>query len=163
MKELTPELLELLNGIHYATLATLEPDGTAHLTTVWYIYDDNKIYIESSAGSRKYKNVIANPSASVIVDTRQVSKENWVSAIGDASILTGKESQEMNSRIRQRYLTEDAINDPQIGPFFAPQDDATICITPKKWRAFNMEEMDNKYLDGVLGAQTERWFKKVDL
>jgi hypothetical protein len=31
---------EFLNGRHYATLATLNEDGSIHLTPVWYLFED---------------------------------------------------------------------------------------------------------------------------
>ena len=162
MKELTPILVKLLNGIHYATLATYDSDETIHLTPVWYIYIDNKLYVPSSSTSRKYINIIKKPMVSILIDVRQAGKERWINLLGNAYMLMEKESKVMNSRIMKRYLTEDAIMDPQIGPLYAIGDDATICIEPNKWRTWSMEERDNKHFRGMLGKTPDKWFLKID-
>jgi len=162
MEELTPILVELLNGTHYATLATYDSDETIHLTPVWYIYINKKVYVPSSSTSRKYKNIIRKPLASILIDVRQAGKEQWINLLGNAYMLMEKESQVMNSRIMKRYLTEEAIMDPQIGPFYAVGDDATICIEPKKYRTWSMEERDNKHFGGMLGKTPNKWFLQLD-
>jgi len=42
MSELSDELRALLAERRYATLATHDPDGTIHLTPVWFLFDDER-------------------------------------------------------------------------------------------------------------------------
>jgi len=89
MSDLNDTLRAFLAETRYATLATHDPDGTIHLTPVWFLFNDGLFYFEAFSGSRKVKNLQENPSASVVVDRRQPGRESWVSAAGTADILTG--------------------------------------------------------------------------
>lgn len=162
MAELTDELRTLLAERRYATLATHDPDGTIHLTPLWFLFDGDRFYFPSYAASRKVANLGRNPSASVIVDARSPATERWVSASGTAEILTGDEARAVNARIRQRYLTPDAIDDARIEPVFAAADDVTIRLTPTRWRSWAAKDLDERFFGGILGRTPERWFLPVD-
>jgi hypothetical protein len=47
----------LLDGRHYATLATHDGDGSLHQTPVWYIFRDEQLFVGTSSLSRKFRNV----------------------------------------------------------------------------------------------------------
>jgi PPOX class probable F420-dependent enzyme len=154
---------ELLSERRYATLATQDRDGTIHLTPVWFLFDGGRFYFGSSAASRKVENLRERPSASVIVDARQPGAERWVSAHGVTDILTGDEAAAINARIRERYLTQAAIDDVRIGPVFASGDDVTIRLTPRAWRSWTVRDYDERAFGGILGETPERWFVPVDV
>lgn len=157
------ELRALLAERRYATLATHDRDGTIHLTPVWFLFDDGRFYFGSSSASRKVENLRRSPSASVIVDARRPGSERWVSASGTTDILTGDEALAINARIRERYLTQEAIDDARIGPVFASGDDVTIRLTPTAWRSWAVRDFDERSFGGILGRTPERWFLPVDV
>jgi PPOX class probable F420-dependent enzyme len=163
MSELTDELRALLAERRYATLATYDRDGTIHLTPVWFLFDGGRFYFGSSSASRKVENLQERPSASVIVDARRPGSESWISASGTTDILTDDEALAMNARIRERYLTQDAIDDARIGPVFAGGDDVTIRLTPTDWRSWAVRDFDERSFGGILGQTPERWFLPVDV
>jgi PPOX class probable F420-dependent enzyme len=162
MPDLTDELRALLDERRYATLATHDPEGTIHLTPLWFLFDDGRFYFPSFAASRKVKNLRRNPSASVVIDARSPGKERWLSASGTAEILTGDEASAINAGIRRRYLTQDAIDDARIEPVFAAADDVTIRLTPTGWRSWAVKDVDDRFFGGILGRTPERWFLSVD-
>jgi len=162
MANLRDEFREFLLGRHYATLATLNDDGTIHTTPVWYMFEGDKFFVGSTSTSRKVRNLIARPQATIMVDTRRPGNELWVSASGSADIIKGDESRQVTARILPRYLTKDALEDNQIGPGFAAADDITICITPKHWRSWSSKEVDQRYFGGRLTSSPEKWFRPVD-
>jgi PPOX class probable F420-dependent enzyme len=162
MAELTDALRAFLAERHYAVLATHDDDGI-HLTPIWFLFEDNRFYFESFSGTRKVQNLRRNPSASVVVDAREPGLERWVSAIGAVEILSGDESREINFRIRQRYLTPEALAHERIEPVFAMADDVTLALTPTAWRAWNSRDLDAQYFGGILGAEPKRWFLPVDV
>lgn len=161
MSDLTDEHRELLAERRYAVLATHDTDGTIHLTPVWFLFEGDRFYIESSSASRKIENLRHRPTASITVDVRQPGLDRWVSASGTADILEGDEAASINASIVRRYLTREAIEDPRIGPAFVAADDVTIRVTPTRWRSWSAYDLDERYFGGILGQDPERWFLPI--
>jgi PPOX class probable F420-dependent enzyme len=84
MSKLSDSMRELLNGRHYATLATLNEDGSIHLTPVWYLFEHEGFFVSTASSDRKVRNILARPEASLIIDIRKLGAERWVSASGTA-------------------------------------------------------------------------------
>lgn len=162
MSNLSDASRQVLEGRHYATLATHNVDGTILLTPVWYLFDSGKFYVGSLSTSRKVRNLTARNDATIMVDIRRPGMDAWVSASGQVEIITGEVSQQTNARIFRRYLTRDALEDSQIGPLFAAVDDITICLTPQKWRSWNSRDVDQQYFGGKLSSSPEKWFRPLD-
>lgn len=162
MPALTDQIRELLEARHYATLATHNEDGLIHLTPVWYLFDNHRFYVGSASSSRKTRNLVARPNATIMVDIRQPGSEGWVYASGRVEILRGYESQQVNSRILHRYLTQEAIEDPRIGRAFAATDDITLCLIPETWRSWRAKDVDEQYFGGILSSDPEKWFRPID-
>jgi PPOX class probable F420-dependent enzyme len=146
----------------YAVLATHEPDGGIHLTPIWFLFEDDRFYFESFSGSVKVRNLERIASASIVVDARRPGDERWVSASGPVEILGGADAQAVNSRIRRRYLTDEALADERIEPVFGAADDVTIVLTPARWRSWTVKGLDEQFFGGILGATPERWFLPLE-
>ena len=162
MSQLNDSMREFLNGRHYATLATLNADGSMHLTPVWYLFEDERLFVESAASDRKVRNLLARPQASLLVDSRRQGSERWVSASGTAEIIRGERSKAINAKILQRYLTTAGLEDPRVGPVFAAGSEVTIGLTPQLWRSFDLKRFDEQFFGGILGQTPERWFLPLD-
>jgi len=163
MTELTDELREFLGERRYAVLATHDPDDRIHLTPIWFLFEEHRFWFESFSGSRKVANLKENPSASVVVDAREPGRERWVSAAGTVEILSGDEALKINARIRQRYLTPEALAEERIEPVFAMADDVTLRLTPTDWRAWDSKGLDAQLFGGILGETTARWFLPLEV
>jgi PPOX class probable F420-dependent enzyme len=162
MSKLSDSMRELLNGRHYATLATLNEDGSIHLTPVWYLFENKCLFIETAASDRKVRNILARPEASLIVDIRKLGSERWVSGSGTAEIIHGERSKEINAKIQQRYLTKAGREDPRVGPVLAAGSEVTISLTPHSWRSFELKSFDDQFFGGILGQTPEKWFLPLD-
>jgi PPOX class probable F420-dependent enzyme len=152
----------LLKQRRYATLATQDADGSFHLTPVWYLFQDEQLFVGAASSSRKVRNAIARPTASLVVDVRQPGAERWVAGAGPVTILRNDDSRRINAAIHERYLTAEALRDPKVGPLFAAVDDVTLCIRPVKWRSWAAADVDTQFFGGILTATPERWFRPVD-
>ena len=162
MSKLSDSMRAFLRERHYATLATINEDGSIHLTPVQYLFENDRFFV-SSASDRKVKNIAARPQASVLVDTRRKQgAERWVSASGRAEIIKGEPSKQINAKIGERYLTKAGLEDPVVGPVFAAAGDVSICLNPDTWRSWELKSMDEQYFGGVLGQAPEKWFLPVD-
>jgi PPOX class probable F420-dependent enzyme len=149
---LDPTLQELLKGRHIATLGTESPDGSIHLTAVWYLFEDNYLFVATSSKSRKARNIAVRAKASLMVDVRKPGAERGVNGAGKAELISGDQSTEINRRIHGRYMSEKAMADPHIAPVFAAFDDVTIRITPNSWIAWDMAALDAQVFGGRLGG-----------
>ena len=164
MSQLSNSMREFLNGRHYATLATLNADGSMHLTPVWYLFEDERLFESRAAASdRKVRNISARPQASLLVDSRRKpGSERWVSASGAAEVIRGERSRAINAKIQRRYLTTAGLEEPRVGPVLAAASEVTIGLTPRVWRSFDLKSFDEQFFGGLLGQTPERWFLPVD-
>jgi PPOX class probable F420-dependent enzyme len=149
---LDPNLQELLRGRYIATLGTENADGSIHLTAVWYMFEDGHLLVATSSKTRKARNILARPKASLMVDVRKPATERGVTAIGKAELITGDRSRELNRRIHSRYMSAAAMSDPRIEPVFASFDDVTIRLSPTSWTAWDMAALDAQAFGGRLGG-----------
>jgi PPOX class probable F420-dependent enzyme len=162
MSKLSDSMRELLYGRHYATLATFNEDGSIHLTPVWYLFEDDCFFVSTGSPSRKVKNILARPKASIIVDIRNFGSERWVSASGTAEIIRGERSKEINTKIDKRYLTKAALEDPRVGPVMEAAGDVTISLTPHSWQSWDLKSLDDQFFGGILSQNPQKWFLPLD-
>jgi len=81
---------QLLDGRYIASLATRNPDGSTHIVAVWYLFDGGHVYVATSSRSRKAHNLQSNPSASVMIDSRDVAASRGVNIAGMAKTADGR-------------------------------------------------------------------------
>jgi len=143
---------EFLRGSRIATLATENEDGSIHLTAVWYLFENGCLYVTTSSKSRKARNAMERPKASLMVDSRKPAKERGVTAAGRVDVILGAEGQVIGRRIHERYLSAAALADPQVNSFFATVDDVTLRITPASWFCWDLAILDAQALGGKLAT-----------
>ncbi|MGQ0604017.1 MAG: pyridoxamine 5'-phosphate oxidase family protein [Anaerolineales bacterium] len=153
---------EFLSGLHYATLATRNEDGSIHLTPVWYLFEHECFFVETASSDRKVRNIVARPEASLVVDSRKLGSEQWVGAAGMADIIKGARSKELNAKIQHRYLTQAGRDDPRVGPIFAAASDVTIGLRPHSWRSWDLKSLDDQFFGSLLGHTPQQWFLPLD-
>jgi len=62
-----PESHRYLLDAQFATLATVEPDGTPQLSEIWFLYDDGEIRLSLNTARRKTQNLQARPQCSLMI------------------------------------------------------------------------------------------------
>lgn len=146
------KILKLIGERRIAALATQNNDGSIQLTAVWYLYENGCFHIATFSASRKARNVAAHAKATLMVDSRDGGADRGVTAIGRAELVGGDDARDVARTIHQRYLSEAALADPQIGPVFAAFDDVVIRITPESWLWWDTGEVDANYFGGKLSS-----------
>ena len=82
---LNEEIRRLLDGRHYAVLATINPDGGPQTSAMWVGRDGDDVLFSTVAGRRKHRNLERDPRASVsILDSDD--PENYVELRGRVTI-----------------------------------------------------------------------------
>jgi nitroimidazol reductase NimA-like FMN-containing flavoprotein (pyridoxamine 5'-phosphate oxidase superfamily) len=129
------EIEDVLGQRLTAALGTLNEDGSIHLTYLLFLYDNGRIYLETSSVTRKAKNAAARPGVSLLVDGRAATGTGvMVSVEGTARILTSAEADEFNRRLRAKYVVDDALDG--VNHAWGSVDDVCIEITPVTWRSW---------------------------
>ena len=141
---------EFLNGRFIASLGTQNEDGSVHLTAVWYLFEDGCLYVATSSRSRKARNVLSRPKASLMVDVRTPASERGLVAVCTAAVIRDESSKEINARIHSRYMSEAALSDPRAGGTMAAMDDITLKLTPTGWYTWDMRILDDILFGGTM-------------
>jgi PPOX class probable F420-dependent enzyme len=81
---LNDEIRRLLDGPHFAVLATLNPDGGPQTSAMWVGRDGDDVLMSTLEGRRKHKNLLRDPRASVTV--LDANPENYVELRGRVTI-----------------------------------------------------------------------------
>ena len=144
-----------------ATLGTHNDDGSSLLTPIWYVFEDGRLFVGTSRASRKARNVLARPRATLLVDRRGAADHRWVSAVGAAEVIGGEPAAAINARIRARYLTP--AGEAAYGRVLAVADDVVIAITPERWRSWSPGLLAKIVADlGAPSEATREWFVPED-
>ena len=74
---------------HDFWLATVTPDGTPHLMPVWAVWHTGQLWFSSSNGSRKARNLTAQPRCSLSTDDplEPVVVQGWAHRVTDPGQL----------------------------------------------------------------------------
>lgn len=139
------------------TIGTLNPDGSIHLAFVIFLWENGKLYFETSSLTKKARNVTANPTASFAFE----SGDGFMAmAEGTARIIEGPEAHSINARLREKYLTDEAVD--SVGAAWGEIDDVAIEITPVRWRSWDSSNFHRMSGDAADGLSRERWWKGPD-
>jgi nitroimidazol reductase NimA-like FMN-containing flavoprotein (pyridoxamine 5'-phosphate oxidase superfamily) len=123
------ELAAFLNEAPIARLGTQNPDGTIHMTSVYFKYDDGYILMGTQDISHKIRNIKQNSQVTVLIDNQQPP---WKAVIiyGEAS-LEYENVIEKRASIFERYMpAEDALESAK--GLAANFTSVVIRITPKQ-------------------------------
>jgi PPOX class probable F420-dependent enzyme len=64
---LNPEIRRLLDGRHFAVMATINPDGGPQTSAMWVGRDGDDVLFSTLVGRRKHRNLLRDPRVSVTV------------------------------------------------------------------------------------------------
>jgi PPOX class probable F420-dependent enzyme len=139
------------------TVGTLNPDGSIHLAFVIFLWEDGKLYFETSSITKKARNVAANPTTSFAFE----SGDGFMAmAEGTARLIEGAEAHAINARLREKYLTDDAVR--TVGAAWGEIDDVAVEITPHKWRSWDSSNFSNLGAEAAEGLSSDQWWKGAD-
>lgn len=98
---------DFLSESNIARVATVKPDGSPHVTPVWYLWENNQLLISVMKGSVKEGNIKQNNKVAVTVDSNTAPNKGVIIE-GTAKIEELRE--EIQRRICQRYLKTENID-----------------------------------------------------
>lgn len=120
------QFLTLVKG-NLASISTVSADGKPHSASVYFTFDDSlAIYFATRMGSRKYQNLLNNPSVAFLVSS--INPPTTLQLEGVANLVTDSGDQ----RTYFTQILEKATKDHAIPPISQMMDSelAIIKITP---------------------------------
>lgn len=97
-----PELARTwLDAPEYATIATIQPDGSPQLSVVWVERDGDDLLVSTIEGRRKHTNLVRDPRATLLVYPAS-SPESYVEVRGTVT-LTREGGRELIDRLARAY------------------------------------------------------------
>jgi PPOX class probable F420-dependent enzyme len=101
-----PEIEAFLSSAMKVQVATVNPDGSPHLTTLFYVLDDGRISFWTYGSSQKIKNLERDPRITCLVETGEDYFElRGVSISGKAEVLRDEaEIRRIGSAVARRMV-----------------------------------------------------------
>ena len=103
---LTDEDVALLKEPQIASVVTLNPDGSAHVTPVWVDSDGDAVLFNTAKGRVKHRNIERNPSVAVLV-VDKANEYRWVSVRGHAELVDDG-ADDFIDFLAKKYLDKDS-------------------------------------------------------
>lgn len=104
----------LASGPNFASLATILPDGTPQVHLMWVDTDGEHILINTETHRRKFRNLRANPAATVLIVDRD-NPWNYAEVRGRvADTVTGPEARAHIDTLANKYLGVDEYPNPIV-------------------------------------------------
>ena len=104
MAGLTDEQARLLQEPNFATVGTVNPDGSPQLSIVWIDWDGRNVLFNTAVGRVKPRNLERDPRVSVLVLDRG-DGYRWV-AVRGAAQLTTEGADEHIDKLARKYTGE---------------------------------------------------------
>ena len=103
-----------LDGLHFATIATLDRDGMPHQAVVWYRMDGDEIVINSARGRRWPANLTRDPRISLsVVDGADGYR--WVGLSGTVRAITDQPTAQADiAAMARRYHADEPDKAEQL-------------------------------------------------
>jgi PPOX class probable F420-dependent enzyme len=109
--QLSDQALALLESAAVATLATINPDGSAHLSSAWVGIENDEIVIATLPDQRKLRNIRRDPRVALSIASGRVNEwglAEYLVVEGTARITEGG-APELLQRLAHTYLGPEVI------------------------------------------------------
>lgn len=153
------QALATLGERRNAIVGTLNADGTIHMTPVWFLYEEGRLYFETNGSTRKARNVADRNALTMLVQGSGVD----VIAMGHGRLVGGEQGQDINRRLRAKYLTE--AGQGPLGRFYEVLDDVAVELEPVTVVTWTADKFFESWaeLPEYTPEAFEGWFKPYDV
>ena len=104
MHEFAGKTEEFLNGKHFGKLATVRKDGSPHVTPMWYMLENGRLFVNTTRLRVKYHNIRRDPRVSFLVDDGYP----YVMILGRARVAEERDPKKDIEALAVRYTGEEA-------------------------------------------------------
>ncbi|MDI5963674.1 PPOX class F420-dependent oxidoreductase [Streptomyces sp. SL13] len=102
---LSDELKSVLDGPVFATIATIQPDGSPQLSVVWVDRDGDDVLFSTTVDRRKERNLRRDPRVSLMVNPAD-NPYTYAEIRGTATLVT-EGADQLIDRLSHKYTGKD--------------------------------------------------------
>jgi PPOX class probable F420-dependent enzyme len=104
---LSDVLRAFLDAPHFATIATLDPDGTPRQAVIWYTLTGDELILNSAIGRRWPSNLLRDPRISIAV-TDHRDGYRWIGFSGRVTVVTDQATAQADiAAMARRYHADE--------------------------------------------------------
>lgn len=104
---LSESLRTFLDDEHFATIATIDPDGRPRQAVIWYTLDGDELVINSAVGRRWPSNLVRDPRLSIAIADRH-DGYRWVGLTGVVRVVTDQATAQADiAAMARRYHADE--------------------------------------------------------
>jgi PPOX class probable F420-dependent enzyme len=126
--QLSPRALLFLHPARFATLATVNPDGSPHQTVIWYLVREGELVVNSLVGRRWPTNLLRDGRFSLVVEEGL----DYLAISGTAHELGDAESAQVDIAEMARRYEEPLEAERLIEVRFRPQRRISFVLRPTR-------------------------------
>ena len=135
------ELDAFLRQKHVARLATIRNDGSPHLSPIWYVWDEGKIWIIFGATRLRVRNLTRDPRATICID-EDARLEHGFTAGAQGAYCRGSveltRDAEISERVYRKFMeVYDLVDDPAYVVARDAEDRVIAILTPESWTTWD--------------------------
>lgn len=120
----------LTSDLHFATIATIDPDGAPRQAVIWYRLDDEAIVINSRVGRRWPTNLLRDGRIAISV-TDRTDGYRWIGMTGVAEPLTHQPTAQADiAEMARRYHADDPAEAESMVDEFERQERISFRVRP---------------------------------
>jgi len=131
-----------LSELRIGRLASNREDGWAHVTPIWYVWDEGRFVLSLGKSRRHLTNIAANPKVTLCVDedprTTDLTKSpQAVVCFGNATLHHDDATvKDVTTKVEERYLPAEARG-PELDELLWFEGRVAVVIEPERWLAWD--------------------------
>lgn len=104
---LPDHLRVFIDAPNFATIATLDPDGSPRQAVIWYTLDGDELILNSAIGRRWPANLLRDPRVSVAITDRR-DGYRWIGLSGTVTVVEDQATAQADiAAMARRYHADD--------------------------------------------------------
>ncbi len=106
------EIEDFLSEGNIARIATVKPDNSPHVTPVWYLWENNQLWMTIPKDSVKARNIRQNNKVAVAIDTDKApSKAVIIEGTTKIEELTSEMERKIDRRMAAKYVKPEYLDE----------------------------------------------------
>lgn len=135
------EMIDFLSESNLARIATVKPSGAPHVSPVWYLWENNQLFIAIPRTSVKTRNIKKNNKVAVTIDSNIGPKGIIIEGTAELEEL----GEEIELRLIQRYVSPENL-DKYVEYAHADLPSVLLRIRPEKTITWDYSKLNRNFL-----------------